>query len=82
MNKTEPASYILGKIKELSPQNIGDRELLKTRVIDTGIDSLELMELIMEIEGEYNIEIADSQLSDDLTVGSFCDLVTTLSGEL
>jgi acyl carrier protein len=78
MDKAEPAGYILEKIKELCPQNISDAELLQTRIIETGIDSLELMELIMEIEGEYNIEIADSQLSDDLTVSRFCDLVTTL----
>ena len=68
------------KSKNSAPKNISDAELLQTRIIETGIDSLELMELIMEIEGEYNIEIADSQLSDDLTVSRFCDLVTTLCG--
>lgn len=78
---TEPAGYTLEKIKDLCPHDINDAELLETRLIDTGIDSLELMELIMEIEGKYDIEIADSQLSDDLTVSRFCDLITTLSDE-
>lgn len=78
---TEPAGYTLEKIKDLCPQDINDAELLETRLIDTGIDSLELMELIMEIEGKYDIEIADSRLSDDLTVSRFCDLITTLSDE-
>lgn len=36
---------------------------------DLGVDSLDLYALILEIQEEFNIEVADEELSDIVTVG-------------
>ena len=40
---------------------------------DLGADSLDLMELLMAIEDEYNIEIEAEELTDVQTVGEVLD---------
>ena len=42
---------------------------------DLGIDSLDFVELSMEIEGEFNIIIADSDMAGIKTVGDIVKLV-------
>lgn len=81
MDTESPADYILRRIKDICPRGLSKAELQKTRLTETGVDSLEFMELIMEIETTYEIEIADSMISGDLTVGRFCELSAALAGE-
>lgn len=44
---------------------------------DLGMDSLDFVELTMEVEKEFDIHIPDDQLTDALTVGSLANLVVT-----
>ncbi|MDO4617710.1 MAG: acyl carrier protein [Lachnospiraceae bacterium] len=43
---------------------------------DLGADSLDLFELVMNLEEEYNIEIPAEELADLTTVGGFLDYIT------
>ena len=42
---------------------------------DLGADSLDLMELLMALEDEYNIEISAEELADAQTVGEVLDFL-------
>lgn len=63
-------NIILEKIKskasDIEDNNIGD-----TALENLNIDSLEFMELIMEIEDDLNISITEEQIDPDLTVSEF-----------
>lgn len=63
-------NIILKKIKskasDIEDNNIGD-----TTLENLNIDSLEFMELIMEIEDDLNISITEEQIDPDLTVSEF-----------
>lgn len=43
---------------------------------DLGADSLDLFELVMNLEEEYNIEIPAEELAELTTVGLFLDYIT------
>lgn len=45
---------------------------------DLGADSLDAVELIMNIESEYDIMISDEQAVDIKTVGDIVDFIETL----
>ena len=53
-------------------------------VSDLGLDSLDMVELIMAVEDEFDIVISDSELPPDLrtvTVGFFIDSIAPLIAE-
>jgi acyl carrier protein len=64
----EVVRFILSKLRleELNATAPVDPAVL--RVEQTGIDSLELTELIMELEDRYRVTIDDALLSDSTTV--------------
>ena len=57
---------IKSKASDIEHDNIAD-----TTLENLNIDSLEFMELIMEIEDELNISITEEQIDPDLTVSEF-----------
>ena len=57
---------IKSKASDIEHNNIGD-----TTLENLNIDSLEFMELIMEIEDDLNISITEEQIDPDLTVSEF-----------
>ena len=44
-------------------------------VADLGADSLDLIELLMEIEDEFGIELADEEFTELLSVGNVVEFV-------
>ena len=44
---------------------------------DVGLDSLDIIELIMNVENEYNIAISDDivEILHDMTIREFCDCI-------
>ncbi len=44
---------------------------------DLGADSLDAVELIMNIEDEFDIQITDEEATDIKTVGELVDFITT-----
>ena len=67
------------KVKEIIIDKLGvEEDSIKTEahfVNDLGADSLDTVELIMEFEEEFGIEIPDEDAEDITTVGSAVDYI-------
>ena len=67
------------KVKEVIIDKLGvDEDAIKTDahfVNDLGADSLDTVELIMEFEEEFGIEIPDEKAENITTVGSAVDYI-------
>lgn len=66
------------KVKSVIVEKLGcDPDMVKpeTPLLDLGADSLDAVELIMSIEEEYNVEIADDEAEAIKTVQDVLDLV-------
>lgn len=78
---------IESRIKEIISEQLGADEGEITResrfVDDLGADSLDLIELLMILEEEYNLQIADEDAAKMLTIGDVVAYVRdhTRSGE-
>ncbi len=68
-----------GKIKEVIVDKLGVEEEKITReanfVDDLGADSLDTVELIMQLEEEFGIEIPDEDAETITTVGAAIDYI-------
>ncbi|HEX2052886.1 MAG TPA: acyl carrier protein [Actinomycetota bacterium] len=47
---------------------------------DLGLDSIDLMTVVMAVEEKFNIEVADEELEDVTTLGQAADLLTEKVG--
>lgn len=70
---------MLDKVKEIIVEQLGvDADQIKPEsnfVDDLGADSLDTVELIMEFEKEFNIQIPDDQAEKITTVGHAIEYV-------
>ncbi|MEG1981103.1 MAG: acyl carrier protein [Clostridia bacterium] len=77
------ADEILLKVKELISEQFGidkDKITKDTSFIDDlSADSLDLVELIMAIEEEFDIEIEDTEVEVVKTVGDVVDYISALN---
>ena len=65
-------AFVCGRIQELG--RVGQAaEIAALRIDDTGIDSLELTELVMEIEDQFEVVVDDQNLSGEMTIQQLCD---------
>jgi acyl carrier protein len=64
---------VFGKVKEIIVQQLGvdenEVEIKTSFVDDLGADSLDLVELIMALEEEFDVEISDEEAESITTVG-------------
>ena len=69
------------RVKEIIVEQLGVNENEVTPedkfVDDLGADSLDLVELVMALEEEYNIEISDEEAEKILTVGDAIEYIKT-----
>jgi len=67
------------RVKEIIVEQLGVNENEVTPeakfVDDLGADSLDLVELVMALEEEYNIEISDEDAEKILTVGDVIEYI-------
>jgi 3-oxoacyl-[acyl-carrier-protein] synthase II len=67
------------RVKEIIVEQLGVNESEVTPeakfVDDLGADSLDLVELVMALEEEYNIEISDEDAEKILTVGDAIEYI-------
>ena len=63
-----------------STKDIAIDKILKLKFIEVNIDSLEIMEMIIEIEDEFSIEVDDKLIIDreDSTIGEILSDITKL----
>ena len=69
---------ILEKVKEMIVDRFGVQEDKVTPIMtfdDLGADSLDIVELVMAIEEEFDIEIPDSDAEKVVTVGDVVDYI-------
>ena len=70
---------IFDKIKEIIVEQLGVAEASVTMdasfIDDLGADSLDIVELIMAIEEEFDLEIPDSDAEKVVTVGDVVDYI-------
>lgn len=68
---------MLEKMKEMIAEQLNcDAETITAETSfkdDLGADSLDLFELVMALEDEYNVEIPSEELADLTTVGAVMD---------
>lgn len=64
------------KIKEALSSKLKGKELtLDSNLRDLGIDSLDVVDLIMDLEEELGIEFSDEELMSIHTMKDVCDLI-------
>lgn len=70
---------IFDKVKEIIVEQLGVAENNVTEeasfIDDLGADSLDIVELIMAIEEEFNMEIPDADAEKVVTVGDVVDYI-------
>ena len=73
---------IESKVKEIIVKNLGVKESEVTReasfVNDLGADSLDCVELVIDFEHEFKIEIDDNEAENINTVGDAIDYINKL----
>ena len=73
---------IESKVKEIIVKNLGVKESEVTReayfVNDLGADSLDCIELVIDFEHEFGIEIDDNEAENINTVGEAIDYINKL----
>ncbi len=72
---------MLEKIKEIAAESLGiDKETITENASfkeDLGIDSLDLFEMVMALEEEFNLEIPTEELEQLKTAGDVAKYVET-----
>ncbi len=75
---------VFEKIREIIADKLGvseDEVTMDTTFEDLGADSLDIVELIMAIEEEYDITVADDEAEKAKSVGDVVNYINTLVGE-
>jgi len=70
---------VFNKVKEIIVEQLGVAENAVTEeasfIDDLGADSLDIVELIMALEEEFDIEIPDSDAEKVVTIGDVVDYI-------
>lgn len=72
--KEQVIAYIIEIVKDITKTKVElnkDTDIFK----DTGMDSLDAIELISKLEEKYNITVPDTEISDIHTVEDAADIV-------
>lgn len=75
---------VFEKIRDIMAEKLAVKEeeiTMDTSFEDLGADSLDIVELIMAIEEEYDITVADEEAEQAKTVGDVVNYINTLIGE-
>lgn len=75
---------VFDKVKEIIADKLGvnEKEIkMESTFEDLGADSLDIVELIMAIEEEYDIQISDEEAEKAQSVGDVVNYISTLVGE-
>lgn len=72
---------VLADLKEMAASKGIDADdvAMDTNPTHVGFDSLDFVEMVMDIENKYEISISDSEPRDLVTFGDICDLIVAKS---
>ena len=72
MERAEVVTFLRAKASEL----LGAEDLAEGDALDgPAVDSLAVVELVMEVEDAYGVELAEEEVAAAATVGALADLV-------
>ena len=79
MKTTDTSKLVNEKIKELIAEELGADAATITKETtfdeDLGADSLDLFDLVMKFEDEFEVKIPTEELENIKTVGDVCDYI-------
>lgn len=73
MNREEILERLTGVIREIMCDSSVEVTEEMNLIDDLGLDSLEAMELMMEVENEFGVEIPQDEISSFVKVQDFID---------
>jgi acyl carrier protein len=71
----DPHAFLITKLRNYVPAAGSDDEIMALRVGSSGLDSLDLMELLNEIEETFEIRVEDDTVSADTTVAQLAEFI-------
>jgi acyl carrier protein len=75
MERAEVVQVLRDKAVEMLEVSADDVQEDKSFVADLDVDSLSLVELTMELEDSFGIELPEEELDDVKTIGAFVDVI-------
>ena len=75
MERAEVVQVLTDKAVEMLEVKAEDVQEDKSFVDDLEVDSLSLVELTMELEDSFGIELPEEELNDVTTIGAFVDVI-------
>jgi|GEM_PF-5246181 len=73
-------SFVLDRLSEKTDRNTNEPDFVNSRLSTTGIDSLDVMELLTEIEDEFDVRFEDTTVTAETTVQQVIDFIVTKTG--
>lgn len=70
--------FILARLMDITKNTLPEAVLLTSALDSTGIDSLELMELLLLIEDQFDVRIEDAGLTSSTTVADLIAYVEAI----
>jgi acyl carrier protein len=75
MDRAEVLQVLREKAVDMLEVEADDVQEDKSFVTDLQVDSLSLVELTMDLEDAFGIELPEEELADVKTIGSFVDVI-------
>ena len=75
MERAEVMTVLREKAVEMLEVSADDVQDDKSFVADLQVDSLSLVELTMELEDVFGVELPEEELDDVKTIGAFVDVI-------
>jgi acyl carrier protein len=73
-------SFVLDRLSEKTDRNTNEADFVNCRLSTTGIDSLDVMELLTEIEDEFDVRFEDTTVTAETTVQQVIDFIVAKAG--
>jgi len=72
--------FVLDRLSEKTDRDVNEPDFVNCRLSTTGIDSLDVMELLTEIEDEFAVRFEDTTVTAETTVQQVIDFIVTKTG--
>ncbi|MEI7861790.1 MAG: phosphopantetheine-binding protein [Planctomycetota bacterium] len=72
--------FVLDRLSEKTDRDVNEPDFVNCRLSTTGIDSLDVMELLTEIEDEFDVRFEDTTVTAETTVQQVIDFIVTKTG--